>query len=89
MKNFYSGLTSSIRLWIDEVGQEQLVWDGLVRVVNWAKAKVLIYNFKELDQRYLQGKQPLKLTLEKQGEQPKRESYYSDTKRIGFSRPKS
>ncbi len=68
-RTFYDELRLSIKLWIDEVGREQLPWDKLVKAANKTEAKARIHNNQHLDQRCPKGKRPLKLTLKDSNEQ--------------------
>ena len=68
-RTFYDWLRPSIKLWIDKVGRQQLLWDELVKAANRAKAKARIHNNELLDQRCPKGKRPLKLTLKDSNEQ--------------------
>ena len=43
-RTFYDGLRPSIKLWIDEVGRQQLPWDKLVKAANRVEAKARIHN---------------------------------------------
>lgn len=61
-RTFYDGLRPSIKLWIDEVGRQQLSWDELVTAANRAEVKARIHNNHH-------RKRPLKLTLKDSGEQ--------------------
>ena len=68
-RTFYDGLRPSIKLWIDEVGRQQLSWDELVTAANRAEAKAHIHNNHHLDQRCPRGKRPLKLVFKESREQ--------------------
>ena len=68
-RTFYDGLRPSIKLWIDEVGRQQLPWDKLLKAANRTEAKARIHNNQHLDQRCPKGKRPLKLTLKDSNEQ--------------------
>lgn len=68
-RTFYDGLRPSIKLWIDEVGRQQLSWDELVSAANRAEAKARIHNNQHLDQRCPRGKRPLKLVFKESREQ--------------------
>ncbi len=68
-RTFYDGLRPSIKLWIDEVGRQQLPWDKQVKAANRVKAKARIHNNQHLDQRCPKEKWPLKLTLKDSNEQ--------------------
>lgn len=61
-RTFYDGLRPSIKLWIDEVGRQQLSWDELVTAANRAEVKARIHNNHH-------RKRPLKLTFKDSGEQ--------------------
>ena len=71
-RTFFDRLRLSIKLWIDKVGREHLSWEELVTTANRAEAKARIHNNQHLDQRYPQGKRPLKLTFKESREQPKK-----------------
>ncbi len=63
----YEGLRPLIKLWIDEKGQEQLVWDDLIKklIRAEAKTKIKVANSQNLDQCYPQSKHWLKLISKK------------------------
>lgn len=62
-RTFYNGLRPPIKLWIDEIGGQQMSWDDLVSVANRAKAKARIHNNDHLDQWCPKGKCPLKMNV--------------------------
>ncbi len=72
-RTFYDGLNPSIKLWIDDIG-EDMPWDDLIRAANKAKARDKIQGSTHLDQRCPKGKRPLKMSLnsrDDQAEKPK------------------
>lgn len=82
---FYDGLRPSIKLWIDEVGRQQLPWDELVRTANRAEAKARIHDYHHLDQRCPKGKRPLKLTLKDSNEQSPEKTKTAPPQKAGGS----
>ncbi len=68
-RTFYDGLRPSIKLWIDEVGRQQMSWDDLVSAANRAKAKARIHGSHHLDQRCPKGKRPLKISINSRDDQ--------------------
>lgn len=58
---FYESLRLLIKIWIDKEGQKLLAWDDLVERLSKVKAKVKIWNNRNLDQYCHKKKQLLKV----------------------------
>ncbi len=73
-RTFYDGLRPSIKLWISEMGRQQLPWYDLVSAANRAEAKTHIEDYRHLDQRCPKGKRPLKRSINSRDERPGKKS---------------
>ena len=88
-RTFYDALRSSIKLWIDEVGRQQLPWDKLVKAANKDKANAQIHNNQHLDQCCPKGKQPLKLTLKDSNKQTSENTKVAPSQQKSAGSPQS